>query len=250
MRGRGAWVGGVVVVLVALLVGSIDRSRTENKVPPFPPPGQSSLPRYERIRQLDHDFDRRALMYGGVAAVALGLAAAAALAGASTQEQQRRVFGQVGVAGVVLGLLGALLLWTTRGNIEPPWGAVFAPAGLLLAIAALGGSVARLQRPPPEETPMEGRPLRRVALAALSFTAVTVVLAYVYAAQQDGSCDVHMPAPAWAGVVGWAAGISAAAAFLLGLAGLAARRWFVALVCVVVNPAALVYMLLSTGIAC
>jgi hypothetical protein len=51
-------------------------------------------------------------------------------------------------------------------------------------------------------------------------------------------------------VVGWAAVITAVAAFLVGLAGLAARRWFVALICVVVNPAALLYMALSTGALC
>jgi hypothetical protein len=37
---------------------------------------------------------------------------------------------------------------------------------------------------------------------------------------------------------------------VLGLAGLAARRWFVALICVLVNPAALLYMVLSTGAFC
>jgi len=37
---------------------------------------------------------------------------------------------------------------------------------------------------------------------------------------------------------------------VLGLAGLAARRWFVALVCVVVNPGALFYMVLSSGALC
>jgi len=48
----------------------------------------------------------------------------------------------------------------------------------------------------------------------------------------------------------WAAVISAIAAFVLGLAGLAARRWFVALVCVVVNPGALFYTVLSSGALC
>jgi hypothetical protein len=41
-----------------------------------------------------------------------------------------------------------------------------------------------------------------------------------------------------------------AAAVLLGLAGLAARRWLVALIAVFVNPAALLYMGLSTGALC
>jgi hypothetical protein len=44
--------------------------------------------------------------------------------------------------------------------------------------------------------------------------------------------------------------VTAFAAFLLGLAGLAAGRWFVALVCVVVNPLALLYMVASSGAFC
>jgi hypothetical protein len=44
--------------------------------------------------------------------------------------------------------------------------------------------------------------------------------------------------------------VTGAAAVLLGLAGLAARRWLVALIAVFVNPAALLYMGLSTGALC
>jgi hypothetical protein len=44
--------------------------------------------------------------------------------------------------------------------------------------------------------------------------------------------------------------VTGAAAVLLGLAGLAARRRLVALIAVFVNPAALLYMGLSTGALC
>jgi hypothetical protein len=54
----------------------------------------------------------------------------------------------------------------------------------------------------------------------------------------------------WTGLTGWGAVVTAIAAFLLGPAGLAAGRWFVALVCVVVNPVALLYLVASSGAFC
>jgi hypothetical protein len=251
MRDRKAWFVGGVVVLVVLVVARIDLTHTENQIPPFPPQGESALPRYEEIQRLDHDFDRRAWGYGGVAAVAMGIATAVALWRSSTLEQQRRVFSEAGVAGVVLGVAGVALLWTLHG-IEPPLGAVFAPCLLLLAVAALGGGAARLQRPPPvepRETP-EDRGLKRVAFAALLCTAATIVFAYAYAGQQDASCDTPSTHTVWTSLATWAAIVSAIAAVVLGLTGLAARRWFVALICLVVNPAALLYMALSSGALC
>jgi hypothetical protein len=92
--------------------------------------------------------------------------------------------------------------------------------------------------------------LRNVARGAFGFTLTTVLLAWVYAGPQDSSCDGGASAPAWTGPVGWLAVISAIAAVVLGLTGLAARRWFVALICLIVNPVALLYMVASTGAFC
>jgi hypothetical protein len=253
VRGRKPWFAGGVVVLAVLVIARVDLTHTEHQIPPFPPQGESTLPRYEEIRRLDDGFDRRAWAYGGVAAVAMGIAAAVGLWRSSTLEQQRRVFSEAGVAGIVLGVVGVVVLWTLRSNIEPPPGAVFAPCLLLLAVAALGGGAARLQRPPPAEregVPPEDRGLKHVAFTALLCTAATVVFAYAYAGQQDGSCDTPSTETTWTALSTWAAVVTAIAAVVLGLTGLAARRWFVALICLVVNPAALLYMALSSGALC
>jgi hypothetical protein len=244
MHDRRPWIVGSLVVLAVLVIARIDQRHTEGQVPPFP--------NYEQTQRLDRDFDRRAWLYGGVAAVAMGIATAVALARSPTLEGQRRVFGEAGVAGVVLGLAGVGLFWRLHSNIDPPTGAVFAPCLMLLAVAALGGGAARLQRPPPaeREEPAESQGLKRVAVAAIACTALTVLLAWVFAAPQNGSCDVPSSAPAWTTPVAWAAVTSAVAAIILGLTGLAARRWFVALICIVLNPAALLYMILSTGVLC
>jgi hypothetical protein len=243
---------GLAVVLAVLAVAAFDHSRTEAKVPPLPTSNSGYVARYERIRQLDRDFDRRAWIYGGAAAVAMALAAAVALARAPTLAVERRVFGQAGVCGVVVGLAGVVLLSTVRGFIDPPRLAVFAPCLTLLGIAALGGTSTRLQRSPPEE-PEERQPrlpLRRVAYAALGFTALTVLFALLYAAGQQGTCDTPVSDTGWSTAAAWAGVVSAIVAFVLGLTGLAARRWFVALVCVVVNPGALFYMVVSSGALC
>jgi hypothetical protein len=231
-----------------LLIGSIDLSRTNDKVPPLSPAGPDTVVRFARIRELDPAFTRRSWIYGGVAAVAMGLATAGALAARSSREGQRQVFSQAGVAGVVLGLAGfVLFVIGSRGAVDPPVGALLAPSLTLLAIAAIGGTVSRSRsgsRPPRD------LPLKPVAIAALSCTAATVVLAYAYGGQQDASCDTPTVHTVWTGILGWGAIGSAVAAFVLGLAGLAARRWIVALICVLVNPAALIYMVLSTGALC
>ncbi len=218
---RGAWVAGAGVVLVVLVVARIDLTHTENKIPPIPAPYATDSnecnnarnakfgPRLDEIRRLDHDFDRRAWIYGGLATLALGLAAVGALVQSSTLPEQRRVFAETGVAGVLVGLAGVVVLWLSSREISPPAGAVFIPCVTLLAIAGLGGSAARIQSPPTEETvaaEVSTDPrMKPVAVTALACTAVTVILAWAYAGAQDGSCDVVSQAPAWTTPVAWAA---------------------------------------------
>jgi hypothetical protein len=144
------------------------------------------------------------------------------------------------VAGVVAALFGLFELFFHAGEV-----ALLAPAAVLLAIAAIGGTIARAQG---ERS--ESRPLRSAAVASLTCTAITIVLAYAYASQQDGSCDTPTHHSFWTGVTGWGAVFTAACALLLGLAGLAARRWFVALIAVFVNPTALLWMVASSGAFC
>jgi hypothetical protein len=81
-------------------------------------------------------------------------------------------------------------------------------------------------------------------------TAITVVLAYACPTQQHGTCDMPTVHTFWTGVTGWGAVFTAACAVVLGLAVLAGRRWFVALIGVFVNPTALLWMVASTSAFC
>lgn len=240
---RNAWLAGGAVLVTMFVVGWVDLSRTSDRALSAARAGD-----FAEVRQLDDDFDRRAWIYGGIAAVAMGLAVAGALARAA---DQRRVFSRAGVIGVLLGLAGVVVyLLNTAGGVDPPGGALLAPSLLLLAIAAIGGTATRFQRPGSDPEGVRPQPLRGVAIAAVTCTALTVALACGYAGQQDGSCDTPTVHSTWTAFTGWGAVITAAAACILGLAGLAARRWFVALVCVFVNPVALLYMVASTGALC
>jgi hypothetical protein len=240
LRGRRiSWLAGGTLVLALVVVGWIDLVRTNDEVPPFAP-GVDTLARYHRIQELDAAFDRRVWIYAVVAAAAMVLACAGA--------DSRRRFSQAGVAGVVLGVAGfGLLALGSRGAVDPPLTALLLPSLTLLVIAAVGSAVERLRGTPRSPSDL---PLKPVAYAALGCTAATLFLAYAYAHGQDPSCDFPSTDASWSGPVGWVAVVTAAAAFLLGLVGLAARRWVVALTCVVVNPAALVYMIASSGAFC
>jgi hypothetical protein len=153
---------------------------------------------------------------------------------------RRRLFGWIGVAGVVAAVVGVFELFFHSGH-----GVVLVPAAVLLAIAAIGGTLARVRGERADR-----RPLRGAAVALLTCTAVTVVLAYAYTTQQHGTCDMPTVHNFWTGVTGWGAVFTAACAVVLGLAVLAGRRWFVALIGVFVNPTALLWLVASTSAFC
>jgi hypothetical protein len=247
LRRYTPWVAAAAAVVVVLYVAAFDQRDTAGKLAPLP----FSLERYHRIQQLDDGFERRAWIYAGIVAVAMAAATVAALIQAKTLADQRRVFGQAGVAGIVLALFGIVLLWQVHSAIEPSLAEVLAPSALLFAIAGVGGAISRVQRAPPGEPSAPERRLGRVAAAALACTATTVVCAIAFAAPQDSSCSGNAePAPGWTDAVATIGWITGGAALVLALVGLAARRWFVALVCFIVNPGALFYAILSTGVAC
>lgn len=246
LRRYSAWVFGAAGVVIVVFVAAIDQRHTAAKVPT-----QFSFEHYRRIEELDSAFERRAWIYAGLAALSMSLAAAAAVAQAKTVADRRRVFAEVGVAGIVLALFGIVLRWQVHSPIEPTTAAVLAPSAVLLAIAGVGGTITRIQRAPPGEPSGPGRKLRGVAIAALTCTAITVVCALAYGIPQSNDCSGNAPpAPAWTDEVASVGYITGLAAVVLAFVGLSGRRWFVALVCFVVNPAAFFYALVSSGAGC
>lgn len=103
-------------------------------------------PRLDSIRAREREYDRRAWGYAAGVALALGAAAALAAGRHPSRARLRRLFADVGVSGVVLGLLGAGILLVPRGDraFSQPTGPVFFPAVALLVLAGVGGVTVRL----------------------------------------------------------------------------------------------------------
>jgi hypothetical protein len=84
-----------------------------------------------------------------------------------------------------------------------------------------------------------------VVVVTLLATGITIVLAAVYGRGQP-SCGSYQPGPGWANGVESAALISTLVGLACAAVALLRRRWIVALVSVVANAAALVFMAASS----
>jgi hypothetical protein len=259
---RAAAVACAILVAALLDVAVSDFTRTQNRVPPLPPVCASTSgpcidernaqvnDRLRRALRLQADYRRRAWIYAGLGAAAVALTVLVSLLAGPGPAARRSLFTNLGAAGVALGILVTALLWLSgTRTVDPPAApAYFLPLSMI-AVAGVGGSVVRLGGAAPVTAPTPRRALvGRLALGGLALTAATILLAWLVAAQQPscgGSFD-EPGAPGWTDAVEWLALVTALGAVLLGLVALTARRWFVALVCVVVNPAPLLLMVAST----
>ncbi len=185
---------------------------------------------------------------------ALGLVAVA-LHRHRTPSERQRVFTYLGVGGVVLGLVVVGLLWLAETEtIQPSALIAFFPVGGMLAVAAVGGAIARSYSGRPlrigaEETGRGWRrALRYAPWVGLGFTAVTLLLVQLFSGQQPvcGGVDEYASTPDWTEYVSWAAVATSLAAGLFALLGLLVGRWALALAVFVANPALLILMILST----
>lgn len=235
--------------MLAGLAGAIvDYRRTLSRVPPVPAlcPTPSERcetgrvarldARNERRLALESDFSERSWFYAlGVLGGALGLAAVSLRKRREPSERQR-TFADLGVGGVVLGLVVAGLFWlveTGSQTIQPGALPAFFPSAVMLAVAAVGGLQARAESGRPLEVEGELRRLAwYVALAGPGLTAVTIAIGWV--AWEWVACD-H-PRSTVLDYLFWAALATSAAAGLFALVGLLVRRWPLALFCFVVNP--------------
>jgi hypothetical protein len=194
--------------------------------------------------------------------IALAVAIVGELNARPIKADKRRAFSAFGVLGVG-ALVAAALSGALEGTVDlSPW-PLFGPGLLLIAVAALGGALTypypeprvpvAAHQPPVRScraTGSYGRVegvARKVAVAGLALTALSFILAAVYAGQQPacGGGD-HPPPPDWVDTISQLAGITGLLAAGSGLVGLIARRWFVAVLCVAGNLAAWIYIAVSS----
>jgi hypothetical protein len=256
--GAGAISPRVGVAIAAIAAATADYAITTARVPSAPQHDASTdlfLERIARIRDLQDGFDLRSWGYALVLAAVAG-DAVRMRARTSPPDERRRLFANVGVAGVLLVIAvsaGRFAHGIVSTSIEIPAGPAYLVPVALFVVAAVGGIHALVASGEPMGAAMAvdrrtqwRRVLRHGALVALALTAVTVTLAVIYSGQQGPCGGAPVEGPDWADALARIAVGTALAAVALAIAGLVVRRWFVAMVCLVVNPGALVYMLLSS----
>jgi hypothetical protein len=249
---RALTTAAVVVMLAGFAGAIVDYTSSNDRVPPEPNCDVSTAECgdlqgawVERRLAVQSDFQERSWFYAiAVLVGALGLTGVSLLR-ARTPSDRQRVYANLGVGAVVLGLVvTAWFLLASRLTIEPAARTVYLPSLVMLALAALGGIVARGETGRPVAVDGRLRPRARdAAVIGLGFTVATFLLVWLGG---EPSC------PPEGGVVYGdvfrAAVATSIAAGVFGVLGLLARRWFVALVCLVVNPVLLFFVSLGCGL--
>jgi hypothetical protein len=229
------------------------------------------LARDRAAEPLQDQYDTRAWVY------AFGILAIAALTVAyrlrtAPRREWPRIFTNLGVAGVWLGIGAVLLLLATDGSsvAPPPAPLLMVPVMLLVAAAAgtlMGrsegwavqgqgdgvremflqagklaihiGTAGQVRRSRIEE--LAGW----LSLLTLALTALTCLFALVFVFAQPG-CDASASPPDWTNPVDSVAAVTAIGAMAAAVGALVLRRWIVALIALVTCPVAVLFVLAST----
>lgn len=229
------------------------------------------LTRDRAAEPLQDQFDTRAWVYS------FGILAIAAITLAyrlrtTRRREWPRIFTNLGVAGVWLGIGAVVLLLLTDGSslVPPPAPLLMVPVILLVAAAAgtlMGrsegwaeqgqangaremlvtagrlaidiGTAGQVRRSRMEE--LAGW----LSLATISLTGVTCLFALVFVLAQPG-CDASASPPDWTNPIDSVAAVTAVGAIAAAIGALLLRRWVVALVGLLICPLAVLFVLAST----
>ena len=267
-----------------LIVAAIDLAHTESRVPDFPSrdclPDQAScfnaqlsegVARERAADPLQREFDSRAWLYA-FSILAIAAVATAWSMRTNPRTEWLRIFTNLGVIGVWLGIGVIVVLVTTDGNEVAPSAApmLMLPVVLLVA-AAVGTLIGRTEGWAVQNQSDELRErvfqvgklaihvgtagqakrsrmeelARWLADAALGFTALTCALAIVFVLAQPG-CSGGGGPPHWTDPIDAVTAIAAIAGMAAGIGALILRRWIAALISLVGCPVALLLVLVST----
>jgi hypothetical protein len=267
-----------------LLVAAIDLAHTTSRLPDFPSrdcqPDQAScfnaqlsegVARERAAEPLQREYDSRAWLYA-FSILAIGALATAWSMRTNPRTEWLRIFTNLGVVGVWLGIGVIVVLVTTDENAVTPSAAplLMLPVVLLVAAAAgtlIGRSEGWAVQGQSDElrervlqigklaihvgTAGEARRSRMEELAswltnaALALTAMTCVLALVFVLAQPG-CSGNGGPPQWTDPIDAVTAVAAIAGMAAGLGALLLRRWIAALISLVGCPVALLLVLVST----
>jgi hypothetical protein len=248
---------GLCGFILAFAIG--DLLHTESRVPDA------------AAEQLQDQFDSRAWLYSFSILAIVALAIAYNVRSAPRDEWMR-IFTNVGVAAVCLGIGAVVILLATDGSsVAPPAAPTLMVPVVLLAAAAAGtlmgrseGWVEQGQGNGIREMVVQAGKLaidigtagqvRRsrmeelagwLSLVTLALTGLTCLFALVFVLAQPG-CDASASPPHWTNPIVSLAAVTAVGAMAAAIGLLLLRRWIVALIGLAVCPVAVLFVLAST----
>jgi hypothetical protein len=273
---------GICALIV--IVAGVDLAHTESRLPGVSPracqPDDSScfnavlseqLARERAADPLQDQFDSRAWLYSFAILATIAVTVAYMLRTRQRAEWPR-VFTNLGVTGVWVGIAVVVLLLVTDGSsVKPPPAQTLMLPVVLLVAASVGTLIVRSEgwaernqadgvrdrviqigwlalhvgtAGQARRTRMEEL-ARRLAIVALALTAVTCALAFLFVVAQPG-CDTGGGTPDWTDPIDSIAAVTAIGGMAAGIGTLILRRWIVALISLVACPVALLFVLAST----
>jgi hypothetical protein len=267
-----------------LAIATVDLVHTESRLPDVSshacPADDTSCRNVRLSEQLARDraadplqdqYDSRAWLYAFAILAAIAVTVAWILR-TNPRTEWLRVFSNLGVTGVWLGIAVVVLLRLTDGSaVEPPPGpALLIPVALL--VAAVAGTLIGRSEGWAERSQMDGvrdrvihigkfalhvgtageakrsrleELARWLSAAALALTAATCVFAFVFVLAQPG-CDTTGTPPGWTNPIDSIAAVTAIGGMAAGIGTLILRHWIAALISLVACPVALLFVLAST----
>jgi hypothetical protein len=274
----------VAVCAFILAVAVADLVHTESRLPDFPArqcqPDQAScfnaqlsesLARERAAEPLQREYDSRAWLYAFAILATIALGTAWSLR-TNPRTEWLRIFTNLGVIGVWLGIGVIVVLVATDGDaMEPPAAPMLMLPVVLLVAAAAGTLIGRsegwtVQRETDEirervlhlgklaiHVGTAGQAKRSrmeelawwLANAAVALTTVTCVLALAFILAQPG-CETGGGPPQWTDPIDSIAAVAAVAGAAAGIGALILRRWIAALISLIGCPVALLLVLVST----
>jgi hypothetical protein len=238
-----------------VVAAGVDLAHTESQLPAAPSGDcearqascfnaelERRLERESAAEPLQDDYDTRCWLYA-VAIVAIAAAATAISLRSHPRSKWTRIFSNLGLIGVWVGIGAvALLVATDDSSISPRAGPLLAIPIALLGGAAAGTLIAREEGWPEESGSRLGT---WFSAASLALTGLTVLLTVAFVASK-GDCGGGSSQQIWTDPIDLAATLAAVLGMVAAMAALVQRRWIVPLIALVANPVALLLIVAST----